>query len=74
MTIPNSKLTSLVIIIVATGSLMVGVNSIVEHIVKAQNMTTNATNPGGNITGTDDGSGSISAVGRNLVSTGPGPP
>lgn len=51
------------VVIVATASLMVGVNAVIEHDVKAQNMTTNMT--GGNSTGTDDSnssSGSISSL------------
>ena len=53
------KLTVLAVVIVA--SLMAGVNTVIEHDVKAQNMTTNMT--GGNSTGTDDSSsGSISSL------------
>ena len=62
MSIGMVKLSSAVVI-VATASLMVGVNAVIEHDVKAQNMTTNMTV--GNSTGTDDSnssSGSISAL------------
>lgn len=58
MSIRIAKLIVLAVVIVATASLMIGVNAVIEHDVKAQNMTTNMT--GGNSTGTDGGSGSIS--------------
>ena len=45
------------VIIAVTSSLLIGVNAVIEHAVKAQNMTTNMT--AGN--STDDESGSISA-------------
>ena len=66
MSIGMFKLTVLAVVIVATASLMVGVNANIEQGVKAQNMTTNMT--GGNTTGTEDGSGSISGLN---VDTGP---
>ena len=47
--------------VVIVASLMAGVNTVIEHDVKAQNMTTNMT--GGNSTGTNDSSsGSISSL------------
>ena len=59
MLIGMVKLTVLAVVIVA--SLMAGVNTVIDHDVKAQNMTTNMT--GGNSTGTDDSSsGSISSL------------
>lgn len=59
MSIGMVKLTVLAVVIVA--SLMAGVNTVIEHDVKAQNMTTNVTD--GNSTGTDDSSsGSISSL------------
>jgi hypothetical protein len=56
-----TKLTVFAVVIVATASLLVGVNTVFEQDVKAQNMTTNMT--GGNSTVTDgSSSGSISSL------------
>jgi hypothetical protein len=61
MSIGMTKLTMLAVVIVAITSLTVGVSTIIEQDVKAQNMTTNMTESSGNSTGTEDGgSGSIS--------------
>ena len=62
MSIGMVKLTVLAVVIVASAGLMVGINTVIEHDVKAQNMTTNMT--GGNLTGTNDSSssGSISSL------------
>ena len=66
MSIGIARLSAFVIIVAATASLLVGTGAVIEQFVKAQNMTTNATYPGGNMTGTDDGSGEISAR-RDMV-------
>ena len=57
----NNRLTAFVIIVAATVSLLVGTGAVIEQFAKAQNMTTNMTDSAGNMTGTDDDSGSISA-------------
>lgn len=66
MSIGIARLTAFIVIVSATASLLVGTGAVIEQVVKAQNMTTNTTHPGGNITGTDDGSGEISAR-RDMV-------
>jgi hypothetical protein len=55
-----------VVFLIAVTSSTLGVSAFIEQAVKAQNLTTNETYPAGNMTGTDDDSGSISAR-RDLV-------
>lgn len=60
MSLKITKLMTFAVIIAVTSSLLVGVNAVIEQVVKAQNMTTNMT--AGN--STDDESGSISGKNR----------
>ena len=64
MAIVNTKFVMLAIAIAATiAGLMVDVTASIEQIVIAQNMTENMTSSSGNMTGTDNVSGAISALG-----------
>lgn len=60
MSIRTTKLIVFALVIVATASLMMGINTQMEQIVRAQNMTTNMTDSAGNSTGTGNDTGSIS--------------
>lgn len=64
MAIVNTKFVMLAIAIAATiAGLMVDVTASIEQVVIAQNMTENMTSSSGNMTGTDNASGAISALG-----------
>ena len=53
---------AVIIIILATGSLMSSSNALIEQVVKAQNMTENITDPYlGNLSESDDSAGRISS-------------
>ena len=60
MSMRMTKLTPLAVMIVAATSIMVGVSTITEQDVKAQNMTINMTNSTGS---EDSSSGSIAGLG-----------
>ena len=60
----NTKFVMLAIAIAATiAGLMVDVTASIKQVVIAQNMTENMTSSSGNMTGTDNASGAISALG-----------
>jgi len=60
----NTKFVMLAIAIAATiASLMVDATASIEQVVIAQNLTENMTSSSGNMTGTDNASGAISALG-----------
>jgi len=57
----TTKFVMVVVFLIAVAGSTLGASAFIEQVVKAQNMTTNATYPGGNMTGTDDeSSGKIS--------------
>jgi hypothetical protein len=55
------KFVMLAIVIAVSIGLLVGPSAFIEQIAEAQNMTGNMTDSTGNMTGTDDASGEISA-------------
>jgi hypothetical protein len=64
MAIVNTKFVMLAIAIASTiASLMVDATASIEQVVIAQNLTENMTSSSGNMTGTDNASGAISALG-----------
>jgi hypothetical protein len=65
MVTANTKFVMLAIAICAAtiASLMVDATASIEQVVIAQNLTENMTSSSGNMTGTDNASGAISALG-----------